>query len=496
MKKRLLLLLICLFFLSGCAWLSGDAPAEPDGEFPGTPHALTGYIVVRGFEWGPGVNKLIVELDGEIDAVLLDENISVTTSHYERTVTDAYPSDGLGNRVDTASRYASFEMETSFDCTGSPFEMDMDTEHNIWADEYIVDAAFTAVRDNTRFSVRLYADCIENRVCPELDRFSNRSSFTGDYVNPLTRQTDTLTLTYAAYEPDSLDSWEQNPLIIWLHGRGEGGTDIEKAILGNEVSALTEPDIQSYFTAGDQMGAYVLVIQTPTYWMDGGNGRESRGDVPSRYTRILMDTILHYLEQNPDADPDRVYIGGASNGGFMTLEMLINYPDFFAAAFPCSAAYASRIYAKDYLGNYRTFFGAYVPTRLPYMTEEKAERLCRTPIWFVAAMTDSIIPAFEYTIPVYQSILQAGADNCWCSMFFGVVGTESSETFYLGHWSWVYLLNDQVCLVQDPGLIRDSANWFIRGFQPNNEGGSVQVTDDSGAYDSIFQWLNAQEREP
>lgn len=497
MRKLLPLTLLTLIFMlcfTGCGQ-EVPAPVEPDGEFPGTPHAVTGYIVVRGFEWGPGVSKIIAELDTEVDGVVLDDGFSMSTAHWDREAENAYLSDELGNAVKTSSRYVAFDLVTSFDATGSPFEMDMDTEHNIWAAEYIVDASFTATKNDTRFAVRLYADCIENRICPELDRFNLRDSVSGDYVNPLTRKTEQLTLNYAAYEPDTLDSWEKNPLIIWLHGRGEGGTDIEKAILGNEVSALTEPDIQSYFTAGDQVGAYVLVVQTPTYWMDGGDGRESRGDMPSRYTEILMDTILHYLEQNPDADPDRIYIGGASNGGFMTLEMLINYPDFFAAGFPCSTAYASRVYARDHQGNYRTFWGEYVSTRIAYMTEEKAQKLCRTPIWFIAAMTDFIIPAFEYTLPVYQAILQAGADNCWCSMYFGVVGTESSDTFYLGHWSWVYLLNGQIRLVQDPKLIRESSNWFTRGFQPNSEGGSIPVSDEACTYDSIFQWLNAQERD-
>ena len=494
--RRLLPLILLTLVFALCLTACGRAPslAEPDAEFPGTPHALTAYIVVRGFEWGPGVSKIIAELDTEADAVVLDGDFSMSTGHWEREAESAYLSDELGNAVKTASRYVAFDLVTSFDATGSPFEMDMETEHNIWAEEYIVDASFTVIKNDVRFSVRLYADCIENRICPELDRFSVRDSVSGDYVNPLTRETEQLTLSYAAYEPDTLGSWEKNPLIIWLHGRGEGGTDIEKAILGNEVSALTEPDIQSYFTAGDQVGAYVLVVQTPTYWMDGGDGKESRGDMPSRYTEILMDTILHYLERNPDADPDRVYIGGASNGGYMTLEMLINYPDFFAAAFPCSTAYASRIYARDYRGNYRTFWGSYISTRISYMTEEKAEKLCRTPIWFVAAMTDFIIPVFEYTVPVYQAILRSGADNCWCSMYFGVVGTESSDTFYLGHWSWVYLLNDQVRLVQDPALIRESENPFTRGFQPSGEGGSVSVSDEGGTYDSIFRWLNAQER--
>ena len=493
----LFMLTVLILCLTGCA-VTAAVTAKPDPEFPGTPHAVAGHIVVRGFEWGPGVNKVVLELDTKVDGILLDENTAVTTSHYERTVTGAYLSDSMGYETKTASKYVTFELETSFDCTGSPFEVDMETELNVWASEYYVNLFATVVKENTHFPVTLYADCIDNRICPELSRFTDPVSFIGEYENPLTQQMDTLTLTYTAYEPDTLDSWEQNPLIIWLHGLGEGGTDIEKTILGNEVSALTEPDIQSHFIAGEQTGAYVLIVQTPTYWLDAGDNTYHRGDLPSRYTEILMDTIEAYIESNPDVDPDRIYIGGASNGGFMTLEMLINYPDYFAAAFPCCPAYSYNVYAKDVMGSYRTFFiNQYIKTNMVYLTEEKVDALLETPIWFLQAMTDTIVPAADYTLPVYRALLQAGADNAWCSLYFGAVGTESANTLYLGHWVWIYLLNDQVSYVQDAEAIRDSTDsTFMWGYRPGSSGGYLSVTDSDGnAYKSLFDWLNDQERD-
>lgn len=499
MKKPLLFLLLIVILLvaAGCAIVTQtETTAAADPELPGTPHAVTGYIVVRGFEWGPGVNKVILELDTEIDRILW-EDAYVVTSHYDRTVTNAYLSDSLGYETKVASRYVTFELETSFDCTGSPFEVEMETELNEWAEEYYLTIAATVVKNDTRFDVTLYADCIENRICPELSRFTDPQVFTGEYENPLTHAMDTLSLTYTAYEPDSLDSWEQNPLIIWLHGLGEGGTDIEKTILGNEASALTESDIQSHFISGEQTGAYVLIVQTPTYWMDAGDNTYHRGDLPSRYTEILMDTIQAYVDSNPDVDPDRIYIGGASNGGYMTLDMCINYPDYFAAAFPCCPAYSYNIYAKDFQGNYRTFFiNQFIKTNRVYFTEDKLDALAQTPIWFLQAMTDTIVPSFDYTLPVYRALLQSGAENAWCSLYFNSVGTESSDTLYLGHWVWIYLLNDQVSYVQDAEAIRSSTDrTFMWGYRPESNGGTVQVTDSEGnAYESIFDWLNDQER--
>ena len=48
--------------------------------------------------------------------------------------------------------------------------------------------------------------------------------------------------------------------------------------------------------------------------------------------------IDEFIDLHPDIDRDRVYIGGCSNGGFMTMRMLLSYPDFFAAAYPVCEA--------------------------------------------------------------------------------------------------------------------------------------------------------------
>ena len=57
--------------------------------------------------------------------------------------------------------------------------------------------------------------------------------------------------------------------------------------------ALAQKSVQKHFLAGNQSGAYVLAVQTPTYWMDEGDGTNS-GAGDSRYTQALMDTIKDY----------------------------------------------------------------------------------------------------------------------------------------------------------------------------------------------------------
>ena len=71
-----------------------------------------------------------------------------------------------------------------------------------------------------------------------------------------------VSLGYASYEP-SKD--KKHPLIIWLHGLGEGGSDTPALpIMGNKAIMFADESLQKYFD-----GAYVLAPQCPTFWMHG-----------------------------------------------------------------------------------------------------------------------------------------------------------------------------------------------------------------------------------
>lgn len=160
----------------------------------------------------------------------------------------------------------------------------MENFHNTWVDDYTVSIQGLTVTVNGEESeLDSESNAINNRISTDVVAFSNRGSYSGTYTNPLTNQDEELTLQYATYEPESLKNGRKNPLIIWLHGQGEGGnTNI--TLLGNEVVALAKDGIQSHFTAGKQTGAYVLAVQTPTYWMDEGDGTNGAGAGVSRYT--------------------------------------------------------------------------------------------------------------------------------------------------------------------------------------------------------------------
>lgn len=257
---------------------------------------------------------------------------------------------------------------------------------------------------------------IRNMVFSELNNSSMALAdqfITGESINQGIR------LGYATYQPEKNGS--KRPLIIWLHGAGEGGTDPMIAVIGNKVVHLVSDHIQQYFG-----GSYVLAPQAPTMWMDDGTGQYTT-DGSSMYVECLMKLIEDYMETHDDIDRDRIYIGGCSNGGFMTMKMIITYPQVFAAAFPiCEALSDQFISAKD------------------------INRIKNIPIWFTHADNDPIVDIEKHTGATFRRLLANGADNVHFSCFPSVIDQtgryfdqEGKPYEYHGHFSWIPALNDE-----------------------------------------------------
>lgn len=233
-------------------------------------------------------------------------------------------------------------------------------------------------------------------------------------------------LRYGYYVPQqAADS--SRPLIIWLHGAGEGGTDPTVAYTGNKVVALISEKVQSLFG-----GAYVLVPQTPTFWMNDGTGEYGHTG-KSIYVKALKACIDEFIGKNPAIDRGRIYIGGDSNGGFMTMRMAIDYPDFFAAAFPvCEALYDDTI------------------------TDAQLEGIKNLPIWFTHAKNDPVVKPEETVVPTYKRLVAAGNTNVhftfWDNikdLHEGFKDADGNPFEYIGHFAWIPMLNDDCRLDYD-----------------------------------------------
>ena len=299
-------------------------------------------------------------------------------------------------------------------------------------------------------------------ICPQLKGWQNSRSH--DVKMPLGYGWFTPDMKEAERILHALDSgfkdeWEhelpqQIPLVIWLHGLGEGGSDPTVTYTGNKVVNLASDDIQRKLGGA----AYILCPQCDTYWMQTGmpdSKDPKKKGVVSMYTEALKSLIDEFIELHPDIDKDRIYIGGCSNGGFMTMRMIISYTGFFAAAFPVCEAF-----------------------RASALTEQDIQSLKDMPIWCTDSQDDPLVPPDGLCLPTYQKLKEVGNDNVHVTLFdhvidqSGLFKDEQGKPYqYNGHFSWVHVYND-FC-------------------QHDLDGSKVLC---SGRPVSLFQWLGRQKR--
>jgi poly(3-hydroxybutyrate) depolymerase len=150
-------------------------------------------------------------------------------------------------------------------------------------------------------------------------------------------------LPYQLMAPAKTGKKALYPLVIFLHGSGERGTD-NAAQMKNGIHAFAE-------TAQRQKHpCYLLAPQCPPGERWGGSSRDWKTlyqETPSEPGRLLLELIEKTLQDHPDIDRKRVYITGLSMGGFGTFDALMRRPDLFAAGMPlCGGgepSYAERI---------------------------------------------------------------------------------------------------------------------------------------------------------
>ncbi len=151
---------------------------------------------------------------------------------------------------------------------------------------------------------------------------------------------------YRLMKPAKQEPGQKYPLVIFLHGAGERGSD--------NVKQLTYfPTQMAQLSYREQFPCFVLAPQCRDNhrWMNFDwnipeDPKMEKSPSEQIQTVILMiETTL----KNEDIDPDRVYLTGLSMGGFGSFDLGIRHPDWFAAIAPiCGAADPAKISAiKD-----------------------------------------------------------------------------------------------------------------------------------------------------
>ncbi|HEX7880735.1 MAG TPA: alpha/beta fold hydrolase [Candidatus Eisenbacteria bacterium] len=117
------------------------------------------------------------------------------------------------------------------------------------------------------------------------------------------------------YDADTTRAW---PLILFLHGSGERG---------NELDRVATNGLPKELAAGREVPAVVLSPQCPA-------GVRWEGDLMVEALNALIDDALVRYR----IDPRRVYLTGLSMGGFGAWALAAAHPDRFAAVAPVCGA--------------------------------------------------------------------------------------------------------------------------------------------------------------
>lgn len=216
-------------------------------------------------------------------------------------------------------------------------------------------------------------------------------------------------VNYQYFKPVNKDDGKKHPLIIWFHGNGEGGykdyrNNVSQKLANRGAVAFAENKTQKIFG-----GAYVVAPQADDTWYN---------NYTKGYIKSVKAMIDEFASEN-NVDKNRIYVFGASAGGYMSFRMMIEYPDYFAA-FSTSAAALDKVATS---GGVAT-------------TTQDLMKIRNKPLWMVHAKNDPTISYKNTSKRVYDVLSKYRA------ILSSYPNVKIDGTEYNGHWSWIYSLRN------------------------------------------------------
>jgi len=175
-----------------------------------------------------------------------------------------------------------------------------------------------------------------------------------------------VSLKYLLHLPEAYQETGTWPLIIFLHGMGERGDDLELVKKHGPAKLLDQPDppagLSSFIVVSPQCPAN-------SFWP---------------LETVALNALLDNLLATYAIDPGRVYLTGLSMGGFGTWQWAVEHPERFAAIAPiCGGA---------------MFYSNLI---------ERVGALRNVPVWAFHGARDPVVPLHETANLVY-ALKQAG----------------------------------------------------------------------------------------
>ena len=123
-------------------------------------------------------------------------------------------------------------------------------------------------------------------------------------------------LKFRFYGGRGLNKKKRYPVVVFLHGKGSGGSDNEK-----QLRSVPRMLVEKGFYRNNP--SFVIAPQCPD------DGRGWRGQFLDDVIGLVDEAIKHL-----PVDKSRIYITGLSMGGYGTWSAIAEAPDVFAAAVP------------------------------------------------------------------------------------------------------------------------------------------------------------------
>jgi predicted peptidase len=188
------------------------------------------------------------------------------------------------------------------------------------------------------------------------------------------------TLPYRILFPENFESQKAYPLLVFLHGRGESGSDNEKQLWNGSKLFLTDS-----FRSNHPCIVVFPQCFANNYWSNvqavtdsTKNGKREfyfiENGEPTRAMNMLIGLIQN-LQVRYKLNQNQFYAMGLSMGGMGTFEIVKRMPNTFAAAIPiCGGAHPNT--AKSLIKtNWWIFHGAKDDIVSPTHSEKMAEAL-------------------------------------------------------------------------------------------------------------------------
>lgn len=196
---------------------------------------------------------------------------------------------------------------------------------------------------------------------------------------------------YRLLKPETIEPGQKYPVLLFLHGAGERGTD-------NRLQLLYLPEQMAKDEYRQKFPCFLIAPQcrADKRWseVDWTLKKSSLPEQPGDQLKAAMGMLDDVLKNYP-ADPQRVYLTGLSMGAYGCWDAATRWPERFAALAPvCGGG-----------------------------DETLAARLAKLPVWAAHGDADTVVPVVRSRNmiaaikqagghPIYTELKGVG-HNCW-----------------------------------------------------------------------------------